>query len=483
MPIYEKLMGNPFVDAGICAICEWLGRSVQPEQITTDDLEQVVDDVAPMMQTDAGWNNLYGIFPNGVLTNPSFNKCKTEKCKIPNKCVTLNASHSRCNRVELFKNECKSYIDKISELQQAGDCMGCGRRNANTWLSRTNVPLTGGKNSNYFPVFSDGAGYCAACALAIQISPLVYMGTAGKYLTLHSNSWKAMRSWTQVCVEDIQRQQLQKDITGCFNPDYKNPRNGMFYMARRMAQYQEMRTDEHISIQVYCWTNYNQGPELEAFYMPAPVFKFLRIVYLGKFNTAWQEIVRSGYLVNWIKVKSEEDYKNRTNRVYENLLQDISILGYFLNRKIRKPRGDWELLSLYLKEVRSMEQTRLEKIKQVGDLIAECIRESGSDRRLTRLERAKSYEACRNVLLYIIRERIKQGASTPLFSLDDYVEHLFPESEDFTATPWRETRDLLLFRVYEQLHNWLQEQGFVEFHEDNTSDSDDESVTEEAEED
>ena len=130
-----------------------------------------------------------------------------------------------------------------------------------------------------------------------------------------------------------------------------------------------------------------------------------------------------------------------------------------------------------------MEQTRLEKIKQVGDFIAECIQESGSDRRLVRLERAKSYEACRNVLLYIIRERIKQGAPMPLFSLDDYVEYLFPESEDFTATPWRETRDLLLFRVYEQLHNWLQEQGFVEFDEANTSDSDDESLTGQTEED
>ena len=478
MSIYEKLMGNPFVDAGICGICEWLGRNVQPEQITPTDLEQVVDDIAPMMQTDAGWNNLYGIFPNGVLTNPSFNKCKTEKCKIPNRCMELNASHSKCNRVELFKNECKGYMDGISELQQAGDCMGCGRRNANTWLSRTNVPLTGGKNSNYFPVFSEGAGYCAACALAIQMSPLVYMGTAGKYLTLHSNSWKAMRSWTRVCVEDIRRQQLLKDITGCFNPDYKNPRNGMFYMARKMTQYREMRTDENISIQVYCWTNYNQGPELEVFYMPATVFKFLRNVYQSGFNTAWQEIVRSGYLVNWAKVKSEEDYKNRTNRVYENLLQDISILGFFLNRRHRKSRGNWELLSLYLKEVRTMEQTRLEKIKQVGDLIAKCIQESGSNKRLSRLEGAKSYEACRTVLLYIIRERIKQGAQTPLFSLDDYVEYLFPESEDFTATPWRETRDLLLFRVYERLHNWLQDKGFVDFDEENMSDSDDESDTE-----
>ena len=473
MAIYERLMGNPFVDAGVCGICEWLGRTVQPEQLTINDLEEVVNDIAPMMQTDAGWNNLYGIFPNGVLTNPNFSKCKTEKCRIPNKCVTLDTSYSKCNRVELFKNLCAGYLNTIIQLGQSGDCMGCGRREANTWLSRTNIPMTGGKNSNFFPVFSEGAGYCAACALAIQMSPLVYMATAGKYLTLHSNSWKAMRSWTRVCVEDIRRQQLQQDITGCFNPDYKNPRNGMFYMARKIAQYREMRTDENISIQVYCWTNYNQGPELEVFYMPAPVFKFLRNVYQSGFNTAWQEIVRSGYLVNWTKVKSEEDYKNRTNRVYENLLQDISILGYFLNRKIRKPRGNWELLSLYLKEVRTMELTQLEKLKQVGDLIAETIRKSGRDRRLTQLERANSYGECRNILRYIIRERIEQGASEPLFSLDDYMEHLFPASDNLNLTPWRETRDLLLFRIYETLHDWLQEQGFVDYDDANTSETDD----------
>ena len=463
MPIYEKLMGNPFVDAGVCGICEWLGRSVQPEQITTDDLKAVVDDVAPMMQTDAGWRNLHGIFPNSVLTNAAFRKK---------------------DQVELFKNECKDYMDKICELEQIGDCMGCGRRDANTWLSRTNVPLTGGKNSNFFPVFSEGAGYCAACALAIQMSPLVYMATAGKYLTLHSNSWKALRSWAQICVKDVRSQQLQQDVTGCFNPGYKNPRNGMFYMVREMAQYQEMHTDENIPMQIYCWTNYNQGPELEIYYMPASVFKFLRVVYQGEFKTAWQEIVRSGYVkVNWTKVKSEEDYKNRTNRVYENLLRDISILGYFLNRRLRKPRGNWELLSLYLKEVRTMELTQLEKLKQVGDLIAETIRKSGDDKRLKQLERAKNYGECRNILRFVIRERIQQGASEPLFSLDDYMEYLFPASDNFNLTPWRETRDLLLFRIYEQLHNWLQEQGYVDYDEDNTSDADDASQTEQTQED
>ncbi len=458
MPIYEKLMGNPFVDAGVCGICEWLGRNVQPEQVTAVDLEQVVNDVAPMMQTDIGWRNLHGIFPNSVLTN---------------------AAYRKQDQVELLKKECKGYLDTILELAEAGDCMGCGRRPANTWLSRTNIPLTGsGKLRNFYPTFAEGAGYCAACAFAIQLSPLAFVATGGKFLTLHSNSWKALRSWVRVCIDDVRRQQLQQDVTGCHNPGYANPRNGLFYMAREMmVRFQEMRTDENVTMQVYCFTNYNQGPELEIFYMPAPVFKFLRIVYQSGFKTEWQKIVRSGYMVNWTKVKSEEDYKNRTNRVYENLLQDRSILGSFLHRNTRKIRGSWELLSLYLKEVRTMEQTQLDKIKQVGDLIADAIKKSGRDRRLNQLERARSYGECRNILRYVIRDRIQQGAPEPLFSIDDYMEYLFPPSDNFNATPWRETRDLLLFRIYETLHDWLQTQGFVDFDEDNTSDGDAPSET------
>ncbi len=464
MPIYEKLMGNPFVDAGVTGICEWLGNNVQPDQITKGDLEQVINDIAPMMQTKVGWANLHSIFPNSVLTNPAF---------------------SKCNRVELLKKVCQKYLDTIQEMNQVGDCTGCGRRYANEQpLSRSHVPLTGsGRLRNFFPTFAEGASYCSACALAIQLSPLVFLATAGKFLTLHSNSAKALRSWARVCITDIRKQQLQQDITGCFNPDYKDPRNGIFYMTRRMLQYQEMRTDEDISLQIYCWTNYLQGPELEVFYMPAPVFKFLRHAYQSPFDKAWQEIVQTGYgRINWDKVESEDDYKNRPNRVYENLLQDISILGYFINRRRRKPRGNWELLSLYLKEVRNMELTQREKIKQVGDLIAECIQKSGHDKRLKQLERAKNYSECRNILRYVIRDRIRHGTPEPLFSIDDYMEYLFPVGDNLNLTPWRETRDLLLFRIYEQLHNWLQEQGYVDYDEDNTSEADDASETESNEE-
>ena len=462
MPIYEKLMGNPFVDAGVCGICEWLGRSVQPEQITKTELRKIVEDVVPIMRPfdkkrpeAHGWKNWVSIFTtNHPLTQPS----------------------KKGDRVVGFKEKLLDYVNSSEDLNQTGNCMGCGRRNANAWLSRTGVPLTGsGKLRNFFPNFTEGAAYCSACAFAIQLSPLTFVASGGRFLMLHSNSWIALRNWGRICVGNIRQQELQQEITGCYNPGYVNPRNGLFYMTQRMIDFLDRREVE-AAMQVYNFTNFGQGPKLEIFYMPARVFRFLRIVYQSEFKNAWRIIVRSAYMkVNWDKVKSEEDYKNRKNRVYEYLLQERSILTFFLNRRSRKTRGNWELLSLYLKEVRTMEQKQLEKIKQVGDLISDCIKKSGRDRRLRQLEMAKNYGECRNILRYVIRDRIQQGAPEPLFSIDDYMEHLFPVSEDFAATPWRETRDLILFRIYETLHGWLQDQGFVDFDDNDTLDADDAS--------
>ena len=465
MAIYEKLMGNPFVDAGISAICEWLGRSVQPEQITTADLEKVVAEVVPILRPfdkkkpeAHGWKNWVSIFTtNHPLTHPA----------------------KKGNPIANFQEEILNHIANTENLSQNGDCIGCGRRDANTWLSRTGVPLTGsGALLNFFPTFAEGVGYCAACALAIQLSPLVFVASAGKFLMMHSNSWSAIRSWARICVDDVRQQVIRREISGCYNRGYANPRNGLFYMTGEMVRYEETRPDENITLQIYCFSNFGQSPELEIFHLPAPVFRFLRYAYQNEFRRGWQQIVLSGYQwVKWDKVESEEDYKNNRNLVYEFLLQDRSILGFFINRRARKARGNWELISLYLKEVRNMDESRLNAIKRVGDSIAESIRKSERDRRLRQLESAGNYAECRNVLRFVVRDRIQQGEEAPLFSIDDYIENLFPVSTDQT-TYWRETRDLLVFRIYEKLHDWLVASGFTDDTDDETEQSTDESQEE-----
>ena len=112
-----------------------------------------------------------------------------------------------------------------------------------------------------------------------------------------------------------------------------------------------------------------------------------------------------------------------------------------------------------------MNEDRLATLKRVGDAIAEAIRQSGGSRRLGQLERAGSYRECRNILRFIIRDRIGQGQTEPLFSLDEYVEYLFPETGG-EFREWTETRDLLIFRIYETLHDWLRERELPEVEEE-----------------
>ena len=449
MAIYEKLMGNPFVDAGVSAICEWLGHQTQPEEITTDDLQTVINQWAPIYCESAWIKNLYSIFPNSPVTY-----------------------RNRDIFAELI-SKWSEWREEIVPMGQTGDCLGCGRRETmDQLLTKTDMPLTGsGSLRNFFPLFSDGQGYCAACALAVQFVPLSLVASGGKFLMLHANNWRVQRKWTRICVSDIQNRAARNEFTGCFNPGYINPRNALFHMTNQLIDYEERRATEDIVMQIFYFSNYNQGPELEIFHLPAPVFRFLRYAYQHEFRRPWQQIVRSGYQrVKWDNVESEEDYKNRSNLVYEYLLQGRSILGFFINRPARAARGNWNLLSLYLKEVRNMDESRLNAIKQVGDSIAESIRKSARDRRLRQLESARSYGECRNILRFVIRDRIQHGEETPLFSIDDYVEHLFPASTDQT-TFWRETRDLLVFRIYETLHGWLVTNGFADDVDDETEQS------------
>jgi CRISPR-associated protein Cst1 len=98
-----------------------------------------------------------------------------------------------------------------------------------------------------------------------------------------------------------------------------------------------------------------------------------------------------------------------------------------------------------------MDKKRLDVLKRVGDEISNFIKSTQKIKRLNQLEQAKSYHSFRNILRIIVKDRISLGTEGALFSLDEFVEDLFPEGH----LGWRETQDLLLFRIYENLHPWL----------------------------
>lgn len=413
------------------AICEWVGKN-NPEKITKEDLKKAVDDVVPIYLTK-GWSKSFqSIFPNNPVINPSVKKEDKKK---------------------RFMDYLNLLIDSSETLGSSGCCVSCGQRDTTRLRKKDEIPLLGsGGLINFFPMGQEGADYCPTCTFAVQFAPLS-LYSCFRLLLLHSNSEKVMKYWSRKAISEVRGQVIKKDYTGCFDEGYKNAENAMFHIIQDIIlEYDEKWLQENPSIIFYRFTNYIQTPDLEIYRVPTPVFRFLSYVKQHHAYSEWQKVVRKGYVnINWDKVKAEGDYRNKRNKVYFNLLNNHSITGFFVENKGRKVIGDWSLFSYYLEEVRNMDKKRLATLKKVGDELSEYIKKTENITRLNQLEMAKKYYTFRNILRKIIKERVKIGEKTPLFSLEEYVEDLFPEG----AMGWNETRDILLFRIYENLHGWL----------------------------
>lgn len=421
--------GNPFVDAGIWAICEWSGRK-KPEEITVEDLREIKQDVISIYLSPEWAKSLYSIFPNNAVTNPSVK-----------------------NKNQRLLEYLESLISQIEPLNmyEAGNCVTCGRRNVEKVRTKTEIPLIGsGGMINYFPNGQSGADYCPSCTFAVQFSPLVSYACV-KLLLLHSNSEKVMHYWAEKSIKDVRRQILANNFSGCFDEGYKNPVNALFHIIEDIIlQYEENWVVENPSINMYHYTNFIQGPDLNIYMVPTPVFRFLAFVKQSEQFSEWMKIVRRGYF-SGDKIKKGDEYKNRGNSVYTNLLKGHSIVKYFIDNKARKVCGDWQLLEYYLTEVRNMGGKRLDTLKKVGDSISDYIKDTQNIKKLNQLEMASNFATFRNILRLIEKDRIKRGSQDSIFTLEEFMEDLFPEGN----MGWRETQDLLLFRIYENLHNWL----------------------------
>lgn len=426
--IYD-FTGNPFVDAGIWAICGLVKK--KPKELDKNDLKSVLNEIVQIYLTKKWSKNIYSIFPNNPVTNPSVK-----------------------NKEERYLEILNELIDGITPLGNSGSCISCGRRDMIQRSGKDRIPLTGSKKMiNYFSYGTDGADYCPACAFAVQFSPLVFYACVN-LLLVHSNSEKIMKIWSQKAIKNVRKQISSGNYTGCFDEGYKNQKNALFHiieMIQKLEERPDLRNDD-ISINFYYFTNYIQNPDLDIYHIPAHVFNFLYLANGPGHDEDWMKIVKRGYrYVNWDKVKKEDEYKNRENMVYTNLLNGKSIIGFFMDRKNKNALGDWDLLSCYLREVRNMDERRIKTIKKVGNELADYIQTYDDVKTLNKLEMASNYKSFRNILRIIIKKRIENGAEKPLFSFDEYANYLFPDGN----LSWRETQDLILFRIYEVLHDWL----------------------------
>ncbi len=423
---YFVLTGNPFVDGGIYAIDAYYDKN--SSVLTPKELETKINKIVDLYLT-VGWKkNLYSIFTgNSKFTNPSIKDKKTDA-----------------------KKYLTGLLGEFSLPKTSGTCVACGRRETLPKRKRDEIPLTGsGKLVNYFAGASEGERYCPVCTFAVQFLPL-FLYSVGKYfLLLHSVSSKIMKYWARKGIKNVREQFASNNCTGCIQDGYRNGENALFHIVEKIIREQEdVFPKENPSITAYIFSNYTQNPPpMKIIHLPNSVFRFL--VYIQRLDaSSWAKIVWKGFG----KLKKEEDYKWRNNTVYRNLLNKKSIIGFFLETD-RRIVGNWEVFSYYLKEVREMDKKRIDVLKRVGDKIADYIRKTDNTKRLFALETAKSYEGLRNVFLKITKDTIANGMEETLFTTDEFLNDLFPEG----ALTWKETRDILLFRIYEKLSDYLKE--------------------------
>ena len=431
-----QITGNPFVDSGIYALATKLKKNIS--EITLEDIEEQSLEISKLYTIESWKKNMYTLFPNSVLVNP--------------------ASTNKSNLDELYLDKLNSLIDSIEPFQEEGSCMGCGRRNAEEVFGKDAIPLTGSKAlTNYFSFANSGADYCSLCALMIQFSPLTIYRCGGKMIILHSNSKKVMKFWAKKAIDNIDQQWAAGEFSGCYNQGITRPTNAIFNIISQVISEGRNWRRENPSFNFYYFTNYVQEPDLDIYTLPNGVFTFLTEIPPDDWSN-WNFIVKKAYSVKWDKVESKDDYKNNPNSVYNNLLEGKSILKSFYTTKFKKAYCTWKLVKSYLKEVKNMDEKRIEVIKDVGDRLSDYIKDNDSSKTLTSLEHASNYNNFRNILRKILKNKISNGDDDLLFTFDEYVMYLFPEGN----ITWRETQDLLLFRMYENLHDWLIENEYIE---------------------
>ena len=431
-----NITGNPFIDLGIFALKTKLKKDIS--EITVDDLKSECQNLADLYVQPPWKTNMYSIFPNSVLVH--------------------NSTTKKPNLDELYLEKLNDLIEGIGPIQKTGSCIGCGRRNSEEGFVKDYVPLTGSKSLlNYFSYANSGADYCSLCALLIQFAPLIMYRCGGKLIVLHSDSTKVMNFWSRKAIKDVDLQISSGEYTGCYNKGITRPTNAIFEIIANIIESSDRWRGENPSLNFYYFTNYNQGAELDIFSLPIKVFNFLTEIPLDdKFN--WKFIVKKSYrFVKWKKVENEDDYKNNPNSIYENLLAERSILKSFFSVKHKKTFCTWKLVNSYMREVRNMDEKRIAVIKDVGDKLSEFIKDNDSRKTLSDLEQASNYNNFRNILRKVLVKKIKNNDVELLFTFDEYTLDLFPDGN----LTWRETQDLLLFRIYENLNEWLVENNYI----------------------
>ncbi len=430
-----KPTGDPFADTGGYVI-QYLWENVYPDK----DIDELIDFVTKIYVNDWG-KTIYFFFPNSPIINSS------------------------------SKNPVKDTVQKYLELIQGKDaifdfCRISGRKTGVFKTKKDQFILSGsGKLVNYHHFFDNGILLSKEIIIRLLFVPLGVL-RVGKYMGLiQSNNIEVAK---YICKINI-AQNLNNIAIGTSREiaesDSSIAANSIFKYASLCIKNLDVAKDEkkNISLTMFHFTNYNQGPDLDLYKFSSTLFSFYRFCEL-KYKTDWKEFINSYYRKKDTKynqksgkykiekkgkteVFSFKDFSKWYNRILSNLLDNQNITPEFLNWSKKGNKLHFDIIRIYQQNIRNMKKETINKIMELADFIINDRGEDEIKKFITRLNGISKAFELRRFLLKLIDENYNEGNETPIISVKDYTDYLFSDSGNTG-----EIRDVLLIAIYQKMH-------------------------------
>jgi CRISPR-associated protein Cst1 len=479
-----QLTGFVLPDVGILTLTE-LARRIDPQvtepsQVRREHLDQIADDLQPFYSQGVGKSLAAGVvFPNSGFVQSEFDKPQFQhKREAWADFVLRGHQHLDLEPIlqALDKKEYRAMV--LRGVEDAPRCAFTGEP-AYLRVSRDMLPMLNGRGiMNFSSMGAAGLPVSDVILLAIHALPLGCIVTQGALLAVESNDADLMAAFVRANVAENLR-----FINLARQDGYEKYPNLSAYKSRLITvlvealskQEQKWGSDYRMpSLTAYHFSNNGTSARVTLYALPSSTVQFVRNVSHGEHAAVWQRIVASG----WIQDKEEsEELQSKTpkltrrNFIYEDLfdLPDNArefLRTYFLRRPLkafkRDPRAEynlfteadlisWDLTALFLRSMMNMEKSRVEHIRNLGDRLASHIRDTNDRRLLKSLYYENKYWLFRKALL---RAMYGYTGDEPLVTFEGYVQIFepFEEGQGVERADWNLSRDLLLIRIFEQLH-------------------------------
>jgi len=475
--------GHPLVDVGAATILAFSNKS-KISDLTDLDLDEIADYISKEYIINPLKSFLTVAFPNSGYTQPAFEKTPEKRLDYANR-VT------RCFHEETNSSENRCVFTGEPAIDMAlSDKEGYPSGKA----FRQHIPLLLGENQiNFFANGNTGLPISGKALLCIQAMPLGCAKCGGKLLAVHSDNPEITEFFAKKFLASN-----QKLISIAHNKnDSKLPETGpaktVLVETLLLADEERSRAEKEYnpaSLTAYHFSNSGQSnaldsrnPPLEIYHLPAEIMDFLWVVKNQEYKYDWEVLTKRAWQISKPKKENKknsnkEDKRRPRNYLYEDLFRlpheaHRFLRRYFLRvptrntpnddpRRAYSLKGDaglvsWDLTELFLKKVMHLKESRINRIREIGDQLADYVNEENDKKFFSIFYSEQSrYDIIRNALIRVDRSRLKQG-KPPIIRFEPFIE-VFEEPDEKGRSNWRLARDLVLIRMIERLYdlNWIE---------------------------